>query len=268
VTPEGGGEPGRGRRLQLIHTPVDSAKVREPVTILTELPPMIEVDRVVIYFRKAGEKNFRDLEMEGQGEAYVTKIPSRYITSTSLQYYIEAHKGTGRRSLVATSGTKTTPHIIVIEGGRAPTIGPKREIVIYSPYRKWLWISAATTAALIGGGVAWAILAGDRASAMEKWVDQQSCDERCQEGLGEPTKPFDDRARDWESEGKTFAVLGKVFLGLGIAAAGATGYIWYKNREYVARERRRLEADSGGVSFAGAPWAGRGTIGVVGRFTF
>lgn len=274
-TPEAaGGEEGRvpvtRRKLQLIHTPVDSAKVNQPITIMAELPPRVEVDRVVLYIRRGGETRFHELPMELQGETYVTKIPARFVTSTSLQYFMQALKGTGRDSVQAEAGSKTTPNIVVIEGGRAPTIGPVQEIEVRSPYRTWVWVSGAVAVALLGGSLATELLARDRQSAIERWADEKSCDSVCRDGKAPPKLTFDNKARDWESEGQSFALMSQIFLGVGIAAAGATAFLWYKDHQYVKEERARLMAgrpDDGPRMFA-APWAGQTGAGLMGRLEF
>ena len=258
TTGDAGEDPAARRQAQLIHTPVDTAKAKKAITVLAELPPEVEADGVAVYFRKQSELRFRRLGMQLQGDAYVVKIPGRYLTSTSLQYYIEATKK-GQRRAVAVAGTARAPHIVVIEGGRAP--GSTTGIDIRSPYRTWFWVGAGTSVALLGGGIATAILANDRASAIEEIAKNR------------PPEQFQARARDWESQGKTFATMSKVFLGVGIAAAGATGVLWYLDRKYVQEKRRELEAGRRGrpirvVRFSGAPWAGRRGAGFVGRIDF
>jgi len=279
-TPEAGpGEEGtpmvRSRHQQLIHTPVDSAKVNQPITIMAKLPPRTEVDRVVLYIRRGGETRFHEIPMELQGETYVAKIPAMYVTSTSLQYFLQALKGTGKGSVRAEAGTKTTPHIVVIEGGRAPNLGPVEEIDITSPYRTWVWVSASASVAFIGGGVGFALLARDRESAIERWADEKSCQQPCQDGKVPPRLTFDNKARDWESEGQTFALLGKLFIGLGIASAGAFGALLYLDRKYVKEERARLGAGQPALSerstrprLMAAPWAGPTGAGLVGSINF
>jgi hypothetical protein len=278
-TPEASGTgeepkvPGVRRCQQMIHTPVDSAKVGQPITIMVELPPRLEVDRVVLYIRLGGERRFRELPMELQGETYVARVPARFVTSTSLQYYVRAQKGTGRGRLCAEAGTKTTPNIVVIEGGRAPIVGPVPQIDVRSPYRAWIWVSGAATVAFLAAGITGAVMARDRESAIERWADEKSCDAACQEGKATPKLTFDNKARDWESEGKTFATLGQVLIPIGVAAAAATGFLWYMDRKYVKEERARIEREGGprgepGPIIFGAPWIGAGAGGLMGQMTF
>jgi len=142
--------------------------------------------------------------MELQGEAYIARIPARFVTSTSLQYYVAAHKGGGKRSIVAEAGNKMTPNIVVIEGGRSP-LASQTDTEIRSPYRTWIWVSGAAAVLMIGVGVTGFVLSADRESAIERWAKEKSCVNDC---TGIPKRGFEDRARDWESQGKTFNLLG------------------------------------------------------------
>lgn len=269
VAPGVGEEPGAllpSRRQQMIHTPVDSAKVDQPITIMAELPPRVEVDRVTLNVRKGGEIAFHEIPMELQGEAYVARIPAAFVTSTSLQYFIQATKGSGRGSIRAEAGTKTNPNIVVIEGGRSPLPAGYKPVEISSPYRPWVWVGGAVAVACIGGSVAGFLLANDRASAMERWVDEKSCDADCKNGAP-PKLTFDVKARDWESEGKNFAMMGQIFLGVGIAATAATGVLLYLDLRHVKRERAKRDRASL-PRFVASPWAGQGGAGFVGRVSF
>ncbi len=254
-------------KQQLIHTPVDSVKVNRPITLVAELPPGVTAKRVVVHFRQGGETAFRELPMQPQGDAYVVQIPARFVTSTSLQYYLEAQQGIGRAGVVAQAGTKVTPHIIVIEGGIPIGAAPVRT-EIRSPYRTWAWVGTGVTAALVGGAVAGMLLARDRSNAVETRARDPkiNCDAACQEGKGIPRQRFDQQAQGWEAEGQTFATMGYVFLGVGIAAAGATAYLWIQDQLYLRRERNRRPLQA---RLRAAPWvATEGGGGLIGWIDF
>jgi hypothetical protein len=258
-------------KQQMIHTPVDSAKVRQAITVMAELPPGIAADRVLLYVRRGGEIRFQVLPMQAQGEAYVGQIPGRLVTTTSLQYYIEAQKGA---RAVAQAGSKTTPQIIVVEGGVAVVPGGEREDKIRSPYWKWAWVSTGVTAAMVAGAVAFPLLARDRQSAIEKRAhDENNCGMDCQAGRldtpkGLPILPFDVQARNWESEGQAFAAAGKAFVVLAAVAAGATATLFVLDRRWVKAERARRSFAGERPRMFAAPYAGPGGAGVVGRVDF
>jgi hypothetical protein len=253
-------------KQQLIHTPVDTVKVDQPITLVAELPPGVTADRLVVHFRKGGEVSFRELALQPQGDAYVVQIPARFVTSTSLQYYLEALRGTGRGAAVAQAGTKLTPHIVVIEGGIPIGVTPVNQ-EIRSPYRTWAWVSSAGTAAFVGLAVVGMVLAKDRAGAMETVArSDKNCDASCQKGARLPSERFNTRAQDWESEGQTFASMGYAFLAIGIVAAGVTTYLWVEDRLYLKEERARRRSFN--ARFTGAPWATAQGGGFVGRIDF
>ena len=116
----------------MIHTPVDSVKVRQPLELQAELPPDAKADSVRVYFRRQGQTKFRSIAMDLQGDAYVARVPGKYVRTTSMQYYIEA-RNKGQKRPVAVAGTRRTPHIVVIDGGKPPSALPKSTDTIRSP---------------------------------------------------------------------------------------------------------------------------------------
>lgn len=254
--------------LQLIHTPVDMSKVKKDIRVNAELPPDVDVDAVWVYFRKGGQKRFRSIQMEEQGDGYFAIIPGKYATSTSMQYYLVAKKkGYGKKGIIAKAGSKKTPYIIVVEGGRAPHLGPEKEL--RSPYRTWMWVAAGTSLTFIASGVTTFILAKDRQSALETRADQ------AQINGGLPNRRFDQgSARDFESEGKTFATISGITLGIGIASAAATGALWYLDRKYLKAKQKEKEEDSAEnkqespFRITASPWASPSGAGVFGRIEF
>ncbi|MCA9671856.1 MAG: hypothetical protein KC503_39925 [Myxococcales bacterium] len=258
---------GRRRRGQMIHTPVDSVKVRQPLELQAELPPDAKADSVRVYFRRQGQTKFRSIAMDLQGDAYVARVPGKYVRTTSMQYYIEA-RNKGQKRPVAVAGTRRTPHIVVIDGGKPPSALPKSTDTIRSPYWTWFWVGVGVTAASLGAFGAFTALMLDRKAAIEDVAYSGGNDNR---------ESFGVRARDWESQGKTFDAASKVFLAVGIAAAAGTGFLFYLDRKWVKRERARREADMASaprekrrdvVRLFASPWATQSGAGFVGRIDF
>ena len=302
--PEPGIKVRKARLPQIIHTPVDGAKLNHSVTLMAELPPNVTADYVVVHYRKGGDRRFRHVTMELQGEAYMAQIPPYHVTSTSIQYFIDAVRTQGSvMKIVARSGAKGMPHIIVVEGASKlrrpkrgsgpedPTGGTPPSVTddIKSPYRTWIWVSAGATVAFMGVAIAGTALAADRANAMEKRANDQSCkaggfDRKlnkyvagCTDYVSAPTRTFDGDVRDWEKEGKMFADMGVAFWVLTGVAAAATGGLYFMDRRWVKAERRRRAAglspsmrprQDSGVRFTGGPWAGATGAGFVGRVDF
>ena len=271
------------RKAQLIHTPVDTGKFRKSLTLVAELPPNVDANYLVIHYRKGGELKFRSKMMEEQGEAFIGRIPGKQITSTSLQYYIEAMRKEGDSlKVVATAGTKGTPNIVVVEGGR--TLGALRQEAEErkkkpSPYRTWWMVAGGAAGATLGTGLAMSLLAYDRSSAVEKFVKDESCFGDCTRDVRDkqktaPLKAYDYETksgsmRDLDKQGRTFATVGYVMFGVGALAAGVTGYFLYKDLTYKRADEDDLEtAASQGPRVLAAPWATAQGAGVMGQVSF
>jgi hypothetical protein len=289
VEQAGGVEPGveMARKPSMIHTPVDSGKYTEPITLMAELPPNVEANFVVVQYRQGGELKFRQMAMEQQGEAYVGKIPAKHVTSTSIQYYIEAINT--RKGVVAVSGTKRNPHIIVIEGGKrivqGPADGADKIDVGNSPYWVWMWVAGGLTVASFGVGGAMGALAADRSNALSQHATERSCTKPCRNATvagqfhsNPPKYPWDHKLssgsgpEDWESEGKTFDSVFIAMMAVGGAAAVATAVLVFFDRKWHRDAKLRLEANelprTRSVRFLGSPWISPEGAGVMGQITF
>ncbi len=277
------------RKAQLIHTPVDSGNYRKPLTLLCETPPDSDASSVIIFFRRSGETKFRQVGMDQQGEAWVGQIPARYITTTSLQYYIEAYQRKGDMMRVAAVyASKKTPNIVVIEGAKIARVKsdapdePGGDAVDRptSPWRKWVYVSAGVVGAgFVVGGVMGG-LAMDRSNAVQKYYETKSCvSNECQ---GEfnlaknlPQKAWDSKAgsgqtpQDWESEGKNFEIGMIVGLVIGGLGAAATGFFTYMDLtwEPPVKDDDPI-ATSPGVRVTASPWANDSGAGFIGRIDF
>ena len=253
------------RTLQLIHTPVDSVKVRQAVLIQAELPPDLLADSVLLYWRKGGQRGFQAVTMHQQGEGYLGEIPARQVTSSSLQYYLVAKRGKGSGKVVARAGSRTTPNIVVIEGGRAPHLGP-RPTAIRSPYRRWLWIAAGAATGALATGLTFSFLALDRANALETRASQSCTSGSC----ANPKIRFGDGSTsDFESQGKTFSLIGALFIGLSVVSGGLGGYLWVRERQYIdAQKALQDEAALAPQRLHAAPWFGPNAAGLSGAWLF
>ena len=280
-------------KAQLIHTPVDSGKYKRPLTLLCETPPDVDASSVIIHYRRSGEIKFRQVGMDLQGEAWVGQIPGKYITTTSIQYYIEAYERKGDMMRVAAVyATKRTPNIVVIEGakitrvrsdapdGNGGEVGDEVDRPT-SPWRKWIFVAAGVAGAGIVVGGVMGGLAGDRSNAVQTYYETKSCtSNECQKGFitggkNLPSKNWDSKAgsgqtpQDWENEGKSFQtgmIIGLVIGGLGAAAAGAFTYLDLTWEAPVNDEDPVATAP--GFRFTGSPWATGDGAGLVGRIEF
>lgn len=227
-----GAKPGRPRKPRrpgasaatLIHTPIDDAKVGRSVPIVAELPGGVEAARVILRYRDAGRGDWTNVNLEEQGYAFIGEIPGRRVLSSSVQYYLEARDAAGKP--VALSGNPYNPHIIVVMGGRRPKhekVGEREP-----RYRTAEWWLVGTGGTFVAVGSAFALLARDRQNALEAAAG----DSIDNEPVGRFRWDFEG-IRDLESQGKSYATLGKVFFGLGLAAGAAAGALWYLDYRYV-----------------------------------
>jgi tetratricopeptide (TPR) repeat protein len=279
------------RKAQLIHTPVDAGRYKRPLTLMCETPPDVDGSSVIIYYRRSGEIKFRQVGMDLQGEAWVGQIPGKYITTTSIQYYIEAYQRKGDvMRVAAVYASKRTPNIVVIEGAKISRVrsdapddqGDGEQIdKPSSPWRKWVYVFAGVAGAgFVVGGVMGG-LAADRSNAVQTYYETKSCtSNECQKGFiiggkNFPDKSWDAKAgsgqtpQDWESEGKSFntgMIVGMIIGGLGAAATGAFLYLDMTWEPPV--EDDDPVASAPGLRITGSPWATGDGAGLLGRIEF
>ena len=281
------------RKAQLIHTPVDAGTYKKDLIMTCETPPDVDASSVIIFFRRAGEMKFRQVGMDQQGEAWVGQIPARYITTTSLQYYIEAYQRKGDMMRVAAVySSKRTPNIVVIEGAKVARVkgadpdNPEGgdEEKSRGPSSPWIpWVIVGGGVALAGAVVAGILggLAMDRANAVEKVYMEKSCtSQECRNGYNlkqnlpqwsynQPIKQGGESPQDWEKQGKTFsdAMWGGVALGvLGAAAVGtflALHFTWKPPVEDDTPIAKKPDS-----RFTASPWVNENGGGFVGRIDF
>jgi hypothetical protein len=126
-------------------------------------------------------------------------------------------------------------------------------------YMKWGTTGGA--AVLVGTSVVLLLTAKSYSTALE--------DERtlgCSQGEQPPCAPFSQYARDLESTGKTYELVGNITLFAGVGVAAVAGYYWYKDLKKPKRggQKRLPPADedaASGTRWSAAPMVGPGVIG-------
>jgi len=279
------------RKAQLIHTPVDAGTYKKPLILTCETPPDVDASSVIVFFRRSGEIKFRQVGMDQQGEAWVGQVPARYITTTSIQYYIEAYQRKGDMMRVAAVySSKRTPNIVVIEGAKVARVkgvdpgsdGDEKKVdKPRSPWFKWMIVGGGV--ALAGGIVAGIMggLAMDRGNAVEKVYREKSCTtNECKNGYellkNLPTRTFNqpissggESPQDWEKQGKNFEK--GAYVGIGLAAAGAAAaatFLYLHLTWEPPVEDDTPIATKPGTRFMASPWASENGGGFVGRIDF
>jgi hypothetical protein len=219
-----GGKTRRAGPLPIAHAPAAEVKRGEPIPIVAEVPRAADAVLVWLYYRNAGESEFTRLGLERQGNADVTAIPGKDVYSSAVQYYIEARDGGGR--VAAASGSESSPHLVVVQGGAAYARGKPRAVHM-SKARKWFWGTLATAGALLAAGTVTAILAKDRESALE---DRAAASRALGEEPGQSPALFDEEAVRLENEGQNFEAVSVLSFALGAAFLGTAGTLWYFDR--------------------------------------
>ncbi len=123
------------------HAPIDAAPPGQPVDVRVQTPVMKGV-KVFLYFRAAGQAEYRSLLMKRRGGEKVARIPGAAMAGRSIQYYIEAKDPAGM--LVNHSGSEGDPNIVIIDPGVVPqfagaeTGGEEPSEVVEPPVEKAL----------------------------------------------------------------------------------------------------------------------------------
>jgi hypothetical protein len=99
----------------IVHTPPSEQAVLTPVPLYLELPEGVKAAKVIARYRPFGAPEWKTLELRKTGDGYGGEIPCLDIGSTSgdLAYYLQATDAGG--DIVATSGTRTSPHKVAIK---------------------------------------------------------------------------------------------------------------------------------------------------------
>jgi len=74
----------------IIHTPVTDAPAGQKITISAEVTDYEEVVIVSLYYRIPGDEDFVSSRMPSEGDTFSGEIPQEMVTTTGVEYYIEA----------------------------------------------------------------------------------------------------------------------------------------------------------------------------------
>ncbi|MBR5219006.1 MAG: S8 family serine peptidase, partial [Clostridia bacterium] len=97
----------------LKHSPVTGAKAGNQITISATATDNIEVAAVKLYYKTAGDSQFKTKEMTLSATAnlYVSVIPADAVKAAGVEYYVTAGDADGN---VSYSGTQQVPHRIEV----------------------------------------------------------------------------------------------------------------------------------------------------------
>lgn len=272
---------------EFTHAVVSEAPPGVPLDLVVKIP--IDTDWVItMFYRSAGEDEFRSLRMKPRFTEIVGRIPPEAVTGQSLHYYIEARNQKG--DLVASSGRASSPNIIYLdpeakphfyrdlegkenalpssEGGDMATtavpIPTDRGARKSSPRNIAKWATTGTAAALLTTSLVIYIVAMDKASQMESLAYGST------DGCGNAAPPcgyFDAQARALQSDGHTLEKWTTATMAVGAASAVAAGVLWYfdirdlQKRPATGAEPGVGASASSGTRVMGMPIVGDGFVG-------
>jgi hypothetical protein len=108
---------------QLEHDPIENGQGGQAAAISVLLPRGLEVGRVELYFRPAGQGEFQARLLERRGaRSYVGEIPAASMAAPAMEYYIEAKTESGR--VLARAGSQKKPFKINVLAGTGLTSAP------------------------------------------------------------------------------------------------------------------------------------------------
>lgn len=99
----------------LQHEIVDTAPAGAPLTIEAYLGPDVTATKVSVMYRPEGSTDFKEVQMQKQGECkYTGAIPPSAFKGSLVHYYVAAY-GDGAKP-VASKGSSGSPNIIEVSG--------------------------------------------------------------------------------------------------------------------------------------------------------
>ncbi len=95
----------------LTHSPVYQAFAGNSVTVSANVTDNVGVQNVKLYYRVTGENGWRTAEMSHLNDKYTAVITANYVTTTGLEYYIDAFDGISH----TLRGSAAEPFIITVQ---------------------------------------------------------------------------------------------------------------------------------------------------------
>jgi hypothetical protein len=101
------------------HNVIDAAPPDTPLDVRVSMPVMKGV-KVFVYYRGAGEENFKPVLMKRHGAEKVGRIPAGAVQGKAIQYYVEARDPAG--TVVKSSGSQSSPNIVMVDPSAPPQV--------------------------------------------------------------------------------------------------------------------------------------------------
>ena len=259
------------------HRVVDSAPPNKPLDLSAFVPESSHW-QLTLFYRTAGTSKFESTPMRPRYNELVGRIPASAMHGNTIQYYIEARDRQDK--VVGRSGHATSPNLVFVDPSAKPQFypdikggetvdahagagggavlgngsgpnGPSDHPRNLETYARWG--TTAGAGAFMTMALTFYFIASDANSGLEGEA-YASNNENCP--MGPPCRSFSDAQKALQSRGQTFETLTNVMLISGVVAAGAAGYLWY--REY---ERKKERASTPAHRVVITPAVGPGYVG-------
>ncbi|MFA6472039.1 MAG: hypothetical protein WCU00_08365 [Candidatus Latescibacterota bacterium] len=103
----------------IVHTAVKTAEPDKSLVITATVTDDIEVENVILFYRKPGETDYQPITMSPEDTIFTAEIPSDQVTTTGIQYYLEATDNDSHKSRLPTSNY----YSVIIKEAAAKTFG-------------------------------------------------------------------------------------------------------------------------------------------------
>jgi hypothetical protein len=243
-------EPGAPAATEALHEVVDEAPPGSPLDVTASLPESAGW-HATLYYRGAGAETFTAVPMRLRYRERVGRIPATVMTGNSVQYYLEVKDG--KDTLVARFGRPSSPNLVHLDAAARPRFYPDDRtdpgaltldagadddappgmpgsLLAPEPaeaprdglsgIRTTTWIATGVTGTLFATAVTFHLIAAHKASELEDVADRDCS--------APPCRAYDDQLKDVADYGRFTETVGHVSLGLGVASAAVTGYLWYR----------------------------------------
>ena len=95
----------------IYHTPVNQGYLGNNLTVTCKASDNINVESVILYYRKVGQDTYKSLVMNKQNDLYSATIYGSELTLDGLEYYIEVSDGTNS----VYTGSYENPYRVIIK---------------------------------------------------------------------------------------------------------------------------------------------------------
>lgn len=93
------------------HTPVSVAYLGYNLIISATVTDNVGAQSVTLYYRVKGQSEYREAAMSPNNSKYSALIPASFVTSSGIEYYIDAYDGINHTY----SGSSLSPHQVIVQ---------------------------------------------------------------------------------------------------------------------------------------------------------